>query len=196
MARRDGNRRDEVYPRLIQGQVAAQQHTPAAAEVAFRECAQSKGSSDFLKWDAERSLARLYEDQNHADLADRGYQTALSTFETARSELQHEDSRLPFLTNASRIYDDYIHFLVSRGKTSQALQVAEYSRGRTLAEGLGVLRRGTSFKPDPLNAEQIARRAGGTILFYWLRAKQSHPATNTPPQGNPRPPPPAPVIHP
>jgi CHAT domain-containing protein len=174
MARADGNGRDVVYPLLVQGRVAAQQHDPAAAEGAFREVAQSKDSPVFLKWEAERSLARLYEDENHADLADRGYQTALSTFETARSELKHEDSRLPFLTNASRIYDDYIHFLVSRGKTSQALQVAEYSRGRTLAEGLGVLRRGTSFKPDPLNAEQIARRAGGTILFYWLGEKQSY----------------------
>jgi len=179
-ARADGNGRDVVYPLLVQGRVAAQQHDPAAAEGAFREVAQSKDSPVFLKWEAERSLARLYEDENHADLADRGYQTALSTFETARSELQHEDSRLPFLTNASRIYDDYIHFLVSRGKTSQALQVAEYSRGRTLAEGLGVLRRGTSFKPDPLNAEQIARRAGGTILFYWLGEKQSYLWTITP----------------
>jgi CHAT domain-containing protein len=180
MARADGNRRDEVYPRLVQGQVATQRHDTAAAESAFREVVQSKDSPVFLKWEAERSLARLYEDENHADLADRGYQTALSTFETARSELQHEDSRLPFLTNASRIYDDYIHFLVSRGKTNQALQVAEYSRGRTLSEGLGVLRRGTSFKPDPLNAEQIARRAGGTILFYWLGEKQSYLWTITP----------------
>ena len=179
-AREDRNGRDEVYPRLVQGQVAAQEHDPAAAESAFREVAQSKDSPVFLKWEAERSLARLYEDENHADLADRGYQTALSTFETARSELQHEDSRLPFLTNASRIYDDYIHFLVSRGKTNEALQVAEYSRGRTLAEGLGVLRKGTSFKPYPLDAEQIARRAGGTILFYWLGEKQSYLWTITP----------------
>jgi CHAT domain-containing protein/Tfp pilus assembly protein PilF len=180
MARADGNGRDIVYPRLVQGHVAAQQHDTAAAEGAFREVAQSKDSPVFLKWEAERSLARLYEDENHPDSADRGYQSALSTFETARSELQHEDSRLPFLTNASRIYDDYIHFLVSQGKTSQALQVAEYSRGRTLAEGLGVLRRGTSFKPDPLNAEEIARRAGGTILFYWLGEKQSYLWTITP----------------
>jgi CHAT domain-containing protein len=180
MARASGNGRDVVYPLLVQGRVAGQQHDTAAAEGAFREVAQSKDSPVFLKWEAERSLARLYEDENHADLADRGYRTALSTFETARSELQHEDSRLPFLSNASRIYDNYIHFLVSQGKTSQALQVAEYSRGRTLAEGLGVLRRGTSFKPDPLNAEQIARRAGGTILFYWLGEKQSYLWTITP----------------
>ena len=107
-------------------------------------------------------------------MADREYRAALSTFETARSSLQHEESSLPFPANASSIYDDYIHFLVTQGKTAEALQVAEYSRGRALAEGLGLLQKGTSFKPDPPNAQAIARKAGGTILFYWLGEKQSY----------------------
>jgi CHAT domain-containing protein len=174
MALADGNRRDEVYPQLVQGQVAAQQHDVAAAESAFREVAQSEDSPVFLKWEAERSLARLYEDNNQPDSAEREYKTALSTFEAARHEIRHMSSQLPFLTNASRIYDDYIHFLVARGKTNQALQVADYSRGQTLAEGLGLLRTGTSFAPDPLNAQQVAMRAGGTVLFYWLGEKQSY----------------------
>ena len=160
--------------RLAQGQVAAQQHDVPAAESAFREVAQSADSPVFLKWEAERSLARLYEDENQPDSAEREYRTALTTFETARSGLQHEDSRLPFLSNASRIYDDYIHFLISRGKANQALQVADYSRARTLSEGLGLLSKGTSFAPDPLNTQQAAKRAGGTILFYWLGEKQSY----------------------
>jgi CHAT domain-containing protein/Tfp pilus assembly protein PilF len=174
MARADGNKRDEVYPRLVQGQVAAQEHDVPAAENAFREVAQAADSPVFLKWEAERSLARLYEDENQPDSADREYRTALATFETARSSLQHEDSRLPFLTNATRIYDDYIHFLISRGKTDRALQVADYSRARTLSEGLGYLPKGTAFAPDPLNTQQAAKRAGGAILFYWLGEKQSY----------------------
>jgi CHAT domain-containing protein len=174
MARADGNKRDETYPRLVQGRVAARQHDPATAEAAFHEVAESNDSPVFLKWEAERSLAHLYEDENQPDVAAREYRTALSTFESARSELQHESSRLPFLTNASGIYDDYIHFLVASGKTQEGLQAAEYDRGRTLAEGLGLLQPGTSFKPDALNAQAIAGRAGGTILFYWLGDRQSY----------------------
>ena len=173
-AREDNNGRDAVYPQLVQGRVAARLHDTATAESAFREVAQAKDTPVFLKWEAERSLARLYEDEKQVDSANREYRTALTTFETARSELQHEDSRLPFLTNASRIYDDYIHFLIGQGKTNDALQVAEYSRGRTLTEGLGLLQKGSSFKLDPLNAQQIARRAGGTVLFYWLGEEQSY----------------------
>jgi CHAT domain-containing protein len=170
----DGNRLDVLYPMLVKGHVAARQHDSEQAEKTFREIEQDPKSHVFLKWEAEHSLAQLYEDENKPDLADREYRASLTTFETARSSLQHEESSLPFPANASGIYDDYIHFLVSRGKTVEALQVAEYSRGRSLAEGLGLLSKGTTFKPVALNPQEIARRAGGTILFYWLGEKQSY----------------------
>jgi CHAT domain-containing protein/Tfp pilus assembly protein PilF len=173
-AREDKNGRDQVYPRLVQGRVAARLHDPTAAENAFREVEQSPECPVFLKWEAERSLGKLYEAGNQFDSADREYRTALTTFEAARSELKHEDSRLPFLSNASRIYDDYIHLLVARGKAAEALQVADFSRGRTLAEGLGLLRKGSSFKVDPLDAPGVARRASGTIFFYWLGDRSSY----------------------
>ncbi len=174
MAKTDGNQRDATYPRLVQGRVAAQQHNPAAAEAAFHEVAESKDAPTFLKWEAERSLARLYEDENQIDAAGREYRVALSTFEAARSEVQRENSRLPFLNNATRIYDDYIQFLVKQHKSDEALRVAEYSRARTLNEGLGFLNSGGTFQPGPLDAAHIARKVGGTIFFYWLGEKQSY----------------------
>ena len=173
-AREDKNGRDQVYPQLVLGRVAARLHDTAAAEKAFHEVAQSADCPVFLKWEAERSLGRLYEDEGQFDSADGQYRAALTTFETARSELRHVDSRLPFLSNASRIYDDYIHLLVTRGKTVEALQVADFSRARTLKEGLGLLSKGTTFAPEPLKAQQIARHVGGTILFYWLGEEQSY----------------------
>jgi len=170
----DGNRLDILYPMLVKGHVAARQHDTAQAEKTFRDIEQDPRSHAFLKWEAEHSLAQLYQDENKPASADREYRAALTTFETARSSLQHEESSLPFPANASSMYDDYIHFLVSQGKPAEALQVAEYSRGRALAEGLGLLKKGTSFKPDPPNAQPIAGKAGGTILFYWLGEKQSY----------------------
>src|ERR1035438_4395765 len=103
-AREDKNGRDQVYPQLVLGRVAARLHDTAAAEKAFHEVAQSADCPVFLKWEAERSLGRLYEDEGQFDSADGQYRAALTTFETARSELRHVDSRLPFLSNASRIY--------------------------------------------------------------------------------------------
>lgn len=174
IAKKDGNGRDIIYALLVEGSIAARRNDTAAAEAAFDQVEQSADTPVFLKWEAERSLARLYEDENHRDSADREYRTALSTFEAARCGLHERvDSRLPFLTNAARIYEDYIHFLVAEGKTNDALQVAEYTRARTLAEGLGRTCKPT-FAPDPLNAPEIARRAGGAILFYALGQEHSY----------------------
>jgi CHAT domain-containing protein/Tfp pilus assembly protein PilF len=173
-ARKSGNHVDELYPILVQGQVAARRGDTAAAESKFHEVEQDKVCPVFLKWEAEHSLARLYQDEKHPDSADREYRSALATFEAARDTVRHEDSQLSFLTNASRIYDDYVHFLVARGKTDDALRWADYSRARTLAEGLGLLAKRASTGPPPLNPQQIARRAEGTVLFYWLAEKQSY----------------------
>src|ERR1700694_289512 len=171
---------DALYPMLVQGQVAARRGDVAGAERMFRAVEQDKICPVFLKWEVEHSLARLYEDEKRPDSADREYRTALATFEAARDAVRHEDSQLSFLTNASRIYDDYVHFLVARGKTDDALRWADYSRARTLAEGLGLLAKGTSSGPTPLTPQHIARQDNGHVLFYWLGEKQSYLWTITP----------------
>jgi CHAT domain-containing protein/tetratricopeptide (TPR) repeat protein len=174
IARADNNRPDELYPLLVKGLIAARSHDGAEAERIFRGVEHDPNANASLTWRAEHALAQLYEDEGRPDAADREYCAALATFEAARSSLRRNDSKLPFSNNASRIYDGYIHFLVARGKTDDALRWADYSRARTLAEGLGLLAKGAATGPPSLNPQQIARRAEGTILFYWLGEKQSH----------------------
>jgi len=174
IARESGNHVDELYPILVQGQVAALRGDPTEAENKFHAVETDETCPVFLKWEAQHSLARLYEHGSRPDAADREYRAALATFEAARYTVRHEDSQLPFLTNASRIYDDYIHFQVARGKTDGALRWADYSRARTLAEGLGLVAREASTGPVPLNPQQVTHRANGTILFYWLGETQSY----------------------
>jgi CHAT domain-containing protein/Tfp pilus assembly protein PilF len=174
IARADNNRPDELYPLLVKGLIAARSHDGAEAERIFREVEHDPNANASLTWRAEHALAQLYEDDGRPDAADREYCAALATFEAARSSLRRNDSKLPFSNNASRIYDNYVHFLVERGKTDDALRWADYSRARTLAEGLGLLAKGASTGPPPLNPRQIARRAEGTVLFYWLGEKQSY----------------------
>ncbi len=174
IAQSDNNRLDELYPLLVKGMIAARQHNTSEAERIFREVDTDSTANAALHWRSEHALAQLYEDEAHSDAAEREYRIALATFESARSSLQRNDSKLPFSNNASRIYDDYIHFLVAHTKTDDALRWADYSRARTLAEGLGLLSNKTAAGPPPLNPQQIARQANGTVLFYWLGEKQSY----------------------
>jgi CHAT domain-containing protein/Tfp pilus assembly protein PilF len=174
IARADNNRLDELYPLLVKGLIAARSHDEAGAERIFHEVEYDPNSNASLRWRAEHALARLYDNEGRSDAADREYRAALATFETARSSLQRDDAKLPFSNNGSRIYDDYVHFLVARGKTADALRWADYSRARTLLEGLGLLAKGATTGPAPLNAQQIARREDGLVFFYWLGEKQSY----------------------
>jgi CHAT domain-containing protein len=178
IARADNNRLDELYPLQVKGLIAARLGDGAEAERIFREVEHDQHGNASLKWRAEHALARLYEDEKRAHDADHEYRAALATFEQARSSLQRSDSRLPFSNNASRIYGDYIHFLMARGKSDEALRWADYNRARTLLEGLGLLSKGVSNAshagPPPLNPREIARLAKGVLLFYWLGEKQSY----------------------
>lgn len=170
---KNGNRLDVLYPLLIKGHVAARMHDDGQAEKIYLEVEQDPRSHVFLKWESEHSLAQLYQEENKPDAAEREYRAALTTFEGARYAL-HEATSLPFPANAAGIYDDYIHFLVDKRKTNEALQIAEYQRGRTLAEGLGLLKKDATFQPAVLDGKATARKVGGTILFYWLGEKQSY----------------------
>ena len=174
IAQQSRNHADELFPLLVQGQIAARRGDTAVAQRTFEAVEKDKSCPAFLKWDAEHSLAQLYEDENRPDSADREYRAALVTFEEARDAVNHGEFRLSFLTNGSRIYDDFVHFLVTRGKTDTALRWADYSRARTLAEGLGLLANGPNNGAPPLNSQEIARQANGTILFYWLGERQSY----------------------
>jgi CHAT domain-containing protein len=172
------NHQDELYPMLVQGQVVARRGDPNQARRVFEAIEHDQLCPVFLKWEAQHSLARLREDAKQVEAADGQYRAALTTFESARAIVQREDFQLSFLTNAAHIYDDYVHFLVAQGKTEDALRRADYSRARTLLEGLGVLARGASAAahadPPALKPLEIARQTKAVILFYWLGERQSY----------------------
>jgi tetratricopeptide (TPR) repeat protein len=174
IARESGVHKDELYPTLVQGQIAARRGQDAEAEKIFQQVEHDDGCPVSLKWEGQHSLARLYEDENRPDAAEDEYRAALATFEAARDDVRHEDFHLSFLTNAARIYDDYVHFLVARGRADEALRWADFSRARTLTEGLGLLAKGGSVEAPALNAPEISRRAKGVLIFYWLGEKQSY----------------------
>jgi len=176
IARDDNNRLNELYPLLVKGLIAAQSHDGAEADRLFHEVESDPETNASLKFRAQYARARLYEDQGRSAAADREYQSALKTIEASRATLKHEESKLPFSNNARHVYDDYVHFLVASKKTEDALRWADFSRARTLAEGLGLLANGTGADTGPplLNPQQIARQAKATILFYWLGARQSY----------------------
>lgn len=174
MAQQRNNMRDALDAIAMQMQAAAQRGDTSRAEQLLREVESSSDSQTSMKWASEDAIARLYESQGRFRQAQSAYESALKIFEAARAELYHEDLQLPFIANATRIYDDYVHFLVTRGRTEEALLTADQSRARTLAQGFGQTSIQRSFSPAALFPRALARKAGATLLFYWLGEKQSY----------------------
>ncbi len=174
VAKKELNPLDELYPDLVEGQVAAARGDATHAEQKLRFVEQYPGAPNFLKWESQHSMARLYEKNAQPDLADAEYRAAVATLEAARDEVQHMDFQVSFLSNGSGIYDDYVHFLVTHGKAEDALRRADYGRGRALAEGLGLFPKARAHEPAALDAEKIADRAKSTILYYWLGEQSSY----------------------
>ena len=172
MERAGGNRLSENVM-LTQGMLAAARREDRQAELLFRAVQDDPASPTTTRLDAGDELAKLFERQGNTQAAERMYKATLTAFESARAKLKNEESRLPFLANATRIYNDYIHLLVQQGRSDEALDAADQSRARTLAQGLGVPVPETSFRTAALNPRQIARKTGATLLFYWLGAHQS-----------------------
>lgn len=172
------NKEDRLDLLAIQSQVKALRGDAVQAQSLLHEVEVAPESQTSMKWASELAIAKLHERLGETSQANHSYLSALATFEAARNRIEQEDSQLPFLTNATRIYDDYIHFLVSQGKVDEALAAADQSRARTLAQGLGVgtgsAANGASFRPAALRTGDIARRTGATVLFYWLGEKQSY----------------------
>ncbi len=158
---------------LTQGMLAAARSQNPQAESLFRAVRDNPNNLTTTRLGAGQQLARLFQAQGNTQAAEQMLKATLADFESARAQLKSEESSLPFVANAARIYDDYIRLLVAQGRSDEALAVADRSRARTLAQGLGVAADKTSFQPVSLKPRQIAQKTGATLLFYWLGEKQS-----------------------
>ena len=169
----NANRLDILDVTLARGRIAAGRRQGQQAEALFRQVEGDPASQITMHLGAEHQLARLYEAEGRIGDALKTYATALATFESARAQIRNEDAKLPYFSNATPIYDDYIRLLISQRKTEQALAAADQSRARTLEQGLGLNPTGPAIQQASFRPAQIAARAGATLLFYWLGERQS-----------------------
>jgi CHAT domain-containing protein len=124
-------------------------------------------------WESEALLANVYREEKRTVESEREFRLCLKTVKEARSSVLREESRVSFLSSAIAFYADYIDFLIAQGRPVEALQIAETSRARTLAEGLN--------SPDRVTASSgttalrtLPKKLNSTLLCYWLAPEHSH----------------------
>lgn len=163
----------EVSSELTEAQIAAERPDGAAdAERILSRVLREPNSEASTHWLAEARLAKVYANEGKSTDAERQFQHAIATVESARRSVQEEDLRLSFLANAIEFYDDYVDFLVAQHRTDDALELATQTRAQTLTEGLQLNRPVRAHASVEL--EQAAQRERVTILTYWLGERHSY----------------------
>jgi CHAT domain-containing protein len=166
---------------LIRGRIEEIRGNSAAAEANYQRLIGDPSANSPQKWQALAHLAQVYASESQNAKAEKEFRRSLDTIETARSSVQEEELRLSFLSSAISFYGDYIEYLLTRGRSEEALQVAELSRARTLAEGLTSETKISSPSTAPhVPAKKIAARLNSVVLFYWIGEKRSYLWTVTP----------------
>jgi CHAT domain-containing protein len=174
LERSSDDRSLQLFSLITESYIATGNRDFPQAESGLREVLRGKTSDSYLRWQAESALANVYAVEDHPARAEEYFRKALTTIETVRSSIKREDFRLSFLAGAISLYDDYIDFLVAHHKEEAALQVAEVSSARTLAEGLGINSASINFSAKDFNPRQVAKRSDTVLLDYWLGVDHSY----------------------
>jgi CHAT domain-containing protein/Tfp pilus assembly protein PilF len=140
------------------------------AEVRYRDALANSADYPELEWGIHSSLGSIYRQEGNVAKANREFERALDLIEKRWSAISNDRFRITFLDRLIRFYQSYVDVLVTQGQLKKALQVAERSRARILAERVGTpqVPSGGDFQP-----EALARAAGGVLLSYWLAPARS-----------------------
>ena len=170
-----GTKSLESVALFLRGTLLTLQGEGQQAVPIFLSLDRSSETPPSLRWKVQNALADYYAETGDDGNAEKWYRRSINTFERQRSSLEDDESKLPFFTNAGSLYRDFAAYLVSKHSSSQALDLLDFGRARTLEEGIGLtstpLRTASS---RPLDPEAIAGRLHATILFYSLGPKESY----------------------
>jgi CHAT domain-containing protein/tetratricopeptide (TPR) repeat protein len=161
---------DLTHNTLIDAVIAAGRGDARNAERLFKDILAADAPPDVV-WESQAGLARLALASGRHDQANEYFQAALGTIEHTRSGLLKSDYRLSFLSRLIRFYQAYVDELVDQHQVGRALEVADSSRARVLAE-----RDGSTATPraSASRFRELAARSGTVLLSYWLAPAQSY----------------------
>lgn len=98
------------------------------------------------------------------------YEDAVATVGRLRRALRQDESKMAFLSTVTRVYQDYVDFLVAAKLPMEALRVADSSRLQVFSEAapqpLGV-------KFDLAKLSAKLAKAKAAVYYYWMAPKRS-----------------------
>ncbi|HET9792263.1 MAG TPA: CHAT domain-containing protein [Candidatus Angelobacter sp.] len=166
------SKENRVYSAADKAQIASLEGDQSTAERLYMGVLSSDARGP-VKWFAQTSLAQIYLKENRPKEAEQMFKSAIAWSEQGFYSVTGERFRISILDEVPYYYDSYVSFLISQGRSLEALSVSERGRSRTLAEARKIHPAGT-----PLNLRAIQQNLGRhshqIVLAYWLTEKQSY----------------------
>ena len=160
-----------VYDTLHDAEIAGGRGRRDDAETLYQLALAAPGTDPFVVSEAQAGLARIDLAEGRAADSAAHFESALQVIERSQSSLRADDYKLTYLTRVAGVYSQYIDTLVVQGQFARALEVADSSRARVLAERQGVENRG---RTPAREFQRVAQRTGSTLILYALGPKQSN----------------------
>ena len=155
------------------GRIAEAEGDVDKAEQAYRQtlAAAAAIGNETTVWQAHAGLAHVATARRKWAEAEGEFRAALDALERTRSRLARDEWKLSFHSASVVFYREYVAFLMDRGQIERALDVAESSRARMLAQKLGTL---DAARPVPSGRfRDLAARLDAALVSVWLAPERS-----------------------
>jgi CHAT domain-containing protein/tetratricopeptide (TPR) repeat protein len=159
-----------VWNTLHAARIAAGRGQIVEARRLFTEALSNEAGGPSIAWAAHDGLAGLAMREGRRPQAAHHFEASLATIEKTRSDLLKADYKLSFLSQLIRFYRAYVDVLVSQADAERALEIADSSRGRVLAERHGVT---APARVDVGAMKRLARDSKVVLLSFWLAPARS-----------------------
>jgi CHAT domain-containing protein len=160
-----------AYNTLNSAHIAEGRGALAEAARLFDRALSDSASDPSVEWSAHEGLARVALASRRTADATRHFEVALQTIEKTRSDLMKTEYKLSYLTRLISFYREFVDALVDQNQSERALEVADSSRGRVLAERQGIT------SPSAVRSgslRKLAAESGTVFLSYWLAPARSY----------------------
>ena len=172
LKRQLGDSRYQTSSLYNAGRIAQGRGQLDEAERLLRSAVQAPAEDPSVMLDAHASLADLYAASRRTAQAEAEFRAAVAALERLDAGLIKDDYRFSYLASLIRFYRRYVDFLMAEGRPDRALEVAESSRSRVLAQRDG---RAEPVRPHTVaDYQKLARQARSVLLEYWLGDRQSY----------------------
>jgi CHAT domain-containing protein/thioredoxin-like negative regulator of GroEL len=161
-----------LYLKMNAAAIANGLGKPEEAARLYRELIARASAVPYLEWNAHVRLGSLLADERQFRDANVEYERGLAVLEQVRSTLIHDDYRLTYQDALMEFFKDYVDLLVLEKENDRALQIADSSRARLLAEKLG-LDNNAMGEMRPAALQSYASRHGEVLVSYWLAPRRS-----------------------